>query len=161
LYYIDYSIWDSINIVDVCGHERIWTAFQSELTHINISNMAVAVACEHFRQPNSSESINSARIGARIIGQKNKKLESTTREKTLHYGDRIVSGTALCFGGKDVFYISLKQGTVFNAGFPLSSNNEERSESKFTRHIISQPKDPQFLWACQRDLLIIADSIAC
>jgi hypothetical protein len=108
-------MWGSINIVDVCGHERIWTTFQSELTHIHISNMAVAVGCEYLSQPNSSESINSARIGARIIGQKNKKLESTTQERTLHYGDRIVSGIALCFGGKDVFYISLKQGTVLSA----------------------------------------------
>jgi hypothetical protein len=112
LYYTYYSIWGSINIVDVCGHERIWTAFESELTDVHVSNMAVAVGCEYLNQPNSSEGINSARIGDRVIGQTNKKRESTTQERTLHYGDRIVSGIAVCFGGKDVFYISLKQGTV-------------------------------------------------
>jgi hypothetical protein len=127
MHYTDYSIWDSINIIDVCGHERLWTTFQSELAHIRISNMAVAVACEHFSQTNSSESINSPTIGARIIGRMNKKLENTTQEKTLYYEDRIVAGTALCFGGKDVFYISLKQGTVFSTGVTVCSNNEEQS----------------------------------
>jgi hypothetical protein len=141
-------MWDSINIVDVCGHEKIWAAFQSELTHIHTSNMAVAVACEHLSQLNSSESINNARIGDRIIGRMNKKLESTTQKITLYYEDRIVSGIAVCFGGKDVFYISLKQGKSFTAWVPLSSNNEEQSESKFTRHIISQPKDLHLLWVC-------------
>lgn len=110
--------------------------------------MAVAVACEHLSQHDSSESINSARIGDRIIGRMNKKIESTTQKKTLYYEGRIVSGIALCFGGKDVFYINLKQGTVFSAGVLLSSNNEERSESKFTGHIISQPKDLHLLWVC-------------
>ncbi|PNF33561.1 hypothetical protein B7P43_G17150, partial [Cryptotermes secundus] len=103
-------MWDSINIVYVCGHERVWAAFQSELTSVHSSTMAIAVACERLSQLNSSESINSARIGDRIIGRRNKKLESTTQKKTMYYEDRIVSGIALCFGGKDVFYISLKQG---------------------------------------------------
>jgi hypothetical protein len=76
-------------------------------------NMAIAVACEHFSKP-SSGSTNSAGIGDRIIGCKKKKPQSTTQEKTLHYGDRIVSGVALCFGGKDAFYISLKQGMIFS-----------------------------------------------
>lgn len=138
MYCSDYSIWDSINIVDVCGHERVWAAFQFELTSIHSSTMTIAVACECLNQLSSSESINSGRIGDRIIGRTNKKLESTTQKKTMYYEDRIVSGIALCFGGKDLFYISLKQGTVFSAGVLLSSNNEELSESKFTRHIIKR-----------------------
>lgn len=141
-------MWDSVNIVYVCGNERVWAAFQSELTSIHSSTMAIAVACERLSQLNSSESINSARIGDRIIGRRNKKLESTTQKKTMYYEDRIVSGIALCFGGKDVFYISLKQGTVFSAGVLLSSNNEERSESIFTRHIISQQEALHLLWVC-------------
>jgi hypothetical protein len=83
-------------------------------------NMAIAVACEHISQPTSSGSMNNARIGARIIGCKNKKSPSTSQEKTLHYGDRIVSGIALCFGGNDVFYVSLKQGMVLSKSVPLS-----------------------------------------
>jgi hypothetical protein len=85
-----------------------------------MSNMAIAVACEHFSQPASPRSINNTRIGARIIGCKKKKPLSTSQEKTLHYGDRTVSGIALCFGREDVFYISLKQGMALSTLVPSS-----------------------------------------
>jgi hypothetical protein len=85
-----------------------------------MTNMAIAVACEHFSQPTSPRSANNTRIGARIIGCKKKTPPNTSQEKTLHYGDRTVSGIALCFDGKDVFYISLKQGMALSTLVPLS-----------------------------------------
>ncbi|XP_069676367.1 DNA polymerase theta-like [Periplaneta americana] len=100
--------WDSINIVDVCGHERVWTSFQSELKSACSSKMALAVACEQFSSSGASGSTNKPSIGARIIGIKAKKSENTVKEKVMHYGQQLVSGVALCFGGRDVFYISLK-----------------------------------------------------
>ena len=121
LCYTGYSSWGSINIVDVSGHERVWTTFQSELISIPVTNMAIAVACKQFTQPTFSASTSNGGIGARIIGHKNTKPQSTLQDKTLNYGDRSVSGIALCFGGKDVFYISLNQGMMFSTVVPYCS----------------------------------------
>jgi len=116
------SLWDSIDIIDVCGHERLWTAFQSELISTPVTKMAIAVACKQFTQPSSSASNGIAGIGARIIGHKNTKPQSSNPDKTLNAGNRSVSGIALCFGGKNVFYISFSQGVMFSAVVPLSVN---------------------------------------
>lgn len=116
------SLWDSIDIIDVCGHERLWTAFQSELISTPVTNMAIAVACKQFTQPTSSANSGIVGIGARIIGHKNTKPQSSNPDKTLNDGNRSVSGIALCFGGKNVFYISFSQGMMFSAVVPLSVN---------------------------------------
>jgi hypothetical protein len=107
-------LWDSINIIDVCGHERLWTAFQTELISTPVTNMAIAVACKQFTQTTSSASTGIAGIGARIVGHKNTKPQSSNPDTTVHDGNRSVSGIALCFGGKDVFYISFNQGMMFS-----------------------------------------------
>jgi len=112
LIYTVCSSWDSINIIDVCGHERLWTAFQSELISTPVTNMAIAVACKQFTQPTSSASTSVVGIGARIIGHKNTKPPSSNPDKTLNDGNRSVTGISLCFGGKDVFYIDFNQGTI-------------------------------------------------
>jgi hypothetical protein len=112
LLYTVCSSWDSINIIDVCGHERLWTAFQSELISTPVMNMSIAVACKQFTQPTSSASTGVAGIGARIIGHKNTKPQNSNPDETLNDGNRSVSGISLCFGGKDVFYISFNQGTI-------------------------------------------------
>jgi hypothetical protein len=82
--------------------------------------MAIAVACKQFTQPTSSVGTSFAGIGARIIGHKNAKPQRSTQDETLHDGNRSVSGIALCFGGKDVFYINFNQGMMFSAVVPLS-----------------------------------------
>jgi len=110
--YTVHSAWDSINIIDVCGHERLWTAFQSELISTPVTNMAIAVACKQFMQPTSFASTGIASIGARIIGHQNINPQSSNPNKTLNDGNRSVSGISLCFGGKDVVYINFNQGTI-------------------------------------------------
>jgi hypothetical protein len=94
--------------------------------------MAIAVACKQSSQPTSSTSTCSAGIGARIIGHKNTKLQSNTQEKTLNYRDRSVSGIAICFGGKDVFYINLNQGMIFSAVVHLLSDSYSQTQCSTT-----------------------------
>ena len=98
-----------MNIVDVCAHDKVWNAFQTELQSSSLSKIALAVACEKFTDINIT-SKNSGGIGAKIICQKKKKSLEMFKKDLLHYGEQIVSGIALCFGGKDAFFINFKQG---------------------------------------------------
>ncbi|PSN38804.1 hypothetical protein C0J52_07902 [Blattella germanica] len=103
-----FRMWDSVNIIEVCGHERIWKAFCTELCSSSTSKVAFAVACEKYEQPTIVNKTGG--IGARIIGIKQKKHENLAEKNLLHYNEKLVTGIALCFGGKDIFFISLKKG---------------------------------------------------
>ena len=82
-------MWDSVNIIEVCGHERIWKAFCTELCSSSTSKVAFAVACEKYEQPTIVNKTGG--IGARIIGIKQKKHENLAEKNLLHYNEKLVT----------------------------------------------------------------------
>ncbi|XP_068085196.1 DNA polymerase theta [Anabrus simplex] len=91
--------WQSLHIIDVCGHKKIFDSFWAESAlHQHVS---LAIACESYSPPEP----NSA-IGNRILGRKRKHVENVA-DHDLSWDDRIVTGVAVSFGHKEAYYLSL------------------------------------------------------
>lgn len=112
---------EGLVIIDVAGHEQVFAMFLKEWR--TQTRFSLAVACERFLD-------DVPRIGGRFSNAP--ASEGTSRGLTVEGEDLVVVGVAVSWGGKDAYYVSLKEHAQSASSQPDDSQAESAVDSNLT-----------------------------
>ena len=112
---------EGLSIIDVAGHEQVFSMFLKEWR--SQTRFSLAVACERVLD-------NAPRIGGRFTNVPTS--ERTSRGLKVEGEDLVVVGIAVSWGGKDAYYVSLKEHAQSEISQPDDSQAESAIDSNLT-----------------------------
>ena len=112
---------EGLVIIDVAGHEQVFAMFLKEWR--SQTRFSLAVACERSLD-------DVPRIGGRFSNAP--ALEGTLRGLKVEGEDLVVVGVAVSWGGKDAYYVSLKEHAQSAPSQPDDSQAESAVDSNLT-----------------------------
>ena len=112
---------EGLVIIDVAGHEQVFAMFLKEWR--SQARFSLAVACERFLD-------DVPRIGGRFSNAPTSK--GTSRGLKVEGEDLIVVGVAVSWGGKDSYYVSLKEHSQSLPSQPDDSQAESAVDCNLT-----------------------------
>lgn len=96
-----------MDIITVSGHKKLFKAFQTEVSITQ--HISLAIVCEPYKPPATLKKL----IGLKVLGRKRKPCDRSTTDSLCVYADCMVTGFAVCCGGKDVYFIQFPhQGKI-------------------------------------------------
>ena len=127
---------EGLAIIDVAGHEQVFNMFLKEWR--SQTRFSLAVACERVLD-------NAPRIGGRFTNVPT--AEGTSRGLKVEGEDLVVVGIAVSWGGKDAYYVSLKEHAQSEVGQPDDSQAESAVDTNLTltRRVYTLKSIVQFL----------------
>lgn len=112
---------EGLAIIDVAGHEQVFSMFLKEWRRQ--TRFSLAVACERVLD-------NAPRIGGRYTNVPTS--EGTSRGLKVEGEDLVVVGIAVSWGGKDAYYVSLKEHAQSEISRPDDSQAESAIDTNLT-----------------------------
>ncbi|XP_078375483.1 DNA polymerase theta-like isoform X1 [Oculina patagonica] len=112
---------EGLVIIDVAGHEQVFAMFLKEWR--SQTRFSLAVACERFLD-------DVPRIGGRFSNAPASK--GTLRGLKVEGEDLVVVGVAVSWGGKDAYFVSLKEHAQSAPSQPDDSQAESAVDSNLT-----------------------------
>lgn len=112
---------EGLVIIDVAGHEQVFSMFLKEWR--SQTRFSLAVACERFLG-------DLPRIGGRFSNASTS--EGTSRGLKVEREDLMVVGVAVSWSGKDAYYVSLKEQAQSSPNLPDDSQAESAVDSNLT-----------------------------
>ena len=113
---------EGLAIVDVTGHERVFSMFLKEWR--SQTRYSLAVACERVLD-------NVPRIGGRFTTNV-PTSEGTSRGLTVEGEDQVVVGIAVSWGDKDAYYVSFKEHAQSSPNQADDSQTESAVDNNLT-----------------------------
>lgn len=112
---------EGLVIIDVAGHEQVFSMFLKEWR--SQTRFSLAVACERFLG-------DVPRIGGRFSNASTS--EGTSRGLKVEGEDLMVVGVAVSWSGKDAYYLSLREQAQSSPNLPDDSQAESAVDSNLT-----------------------------
>ena len=112
---------EGLAIIDVAGHEQVFSMFLKEWR--SQTHFSLAVACERVLD-------NASRIGGRYTNVPTS--EGTSRGLKVEGEDLVVVGIAVSWGGKDAYYVSLGEHAQWEINQPDDSQAESAIDTNLT-----------------------------
>ncbi|XP_068756266.1 DNA polymerase theta-like [Montipora capricornis] len=112
---------EGLSIIDVTGHEQVFSLFLDEW--LSQKRFSLAVACERTLD-------NVPRIGGRFTNVTTS--EGSSRGLKVEGEDQVIVGVAVSWGGKDAYYVSLKEHAQSETEQPDDSQVESAVDINLT-----------------------------
>ena len=112
---------EGLSIIDVAGHEQVFSMFLKEWR--SQMRFSLAVACERVLD-------NVPRIGGRFTDVPTS--EGTSRGLKVEGEDQVIVGVAVCWGAKDAYYVSFKDHSQLQMKQPDDSQAESAVDNNLT-----------------------------